>query len=986
MQKYILMLFACSVLLAGCATKKNPVDYVDPLIGTGAHGHTYPGATIPFGMVQLSPDTRIDSWDGCSGYHYSDSTILGFSHTHLSGTGVGDYGDIRLMPTIGDVLFNPGTESDPESGYRSRFSHDNEIANAGFYSVILEDYDIKAELTVGERTGYHKYTFPKSQKSNVIIDLTESVTSDVINELGLRLINDTTIAGYRKTQGWAYDQWIYFYAVFSKPFDEATFKYGDQLVEASNEIIKAKDLKVAVSFKTEDQEEVFVKVGISATSIQGAKKNLEAEKLIDFETSKVEARQLWARSLDRIKVEGGSEADLTKFYTAYYHSLLAPNLFSDADGSYRGHDAKVHRSNKKMYTVFSLWDTFRGLHPLLTITEQEKTREFISSMLDMHEKGGLLPVWELAGNETNCMIGYHSIPVIYDAINKGVYAKDDIELQKQALEAMLSSARHDQFGLKHYRKEGYVPAGKEGEAVSKTLEYAYDDWCIAQLAKSIGENEIYNEFIERAQFWKNIFDRENGFVRGRMNGEFVKPFDPTEVNFMLTEANTWQYNFFMPHDVSALIDYLGGELSFIEKLDELFYTEAVLSGRHQSDITGLIGQYAHGNEPSHHMAYLYNYAGAPWKGAEIIRRVLDELYTEKPDGLCGNEDCGQMSAWYVLSSMGFYPVCPGDNIYVIGTPIFDNITIELESGKQFAINATGLSKDNIYIQSIKHNGVDYPYSYITHQMIEEGGEIEFVMGSKPSNWGVDKSAWPKSEIKDDIITETPYFESTSKTFTKDHKVEILSINCEAEIYYTLDGSIPTTESKSYLKPLKLTKSSKIKAIAVVNNVTSRVVEAEYLKIPGGRSIDIKNAYSSQYTAGGDIGLIDFIRGGEDFRTGSWQGYYGVDFQVVIDLGKKQNINSVSGGFLQEQKSWIWMPRYVEILISDDGRNYTKLGKIENDIEDKAQGGITREFGLSKLNQKARFVKVFAKSIEVCPEWHVGAGNKAWIFVDEITIK
>ncbi len=973
--------FLVTILMFSCASqKKEGIDFVNPFIGTDGHGHTYPGAALPFGMVQLSPDTRKDSWDGCSGYHYSDATIMGFSHTHLSGTGVGDYGDIRLMPTVGEVQLFPGEEENPESGYRSRFSHETEKASPGFYAVHLDDYDIDVELSVTERSGYHKYTFPETAEANVIIDLTEAVTSDKINDLGIQIIDQKSLVGYRKTQGWATDQRIYFYLEFSKAFNDFSILSEGEKITDLGVAVSSKDLKAFVQFDVEKGEAIFAKVGISSVSSENAKLNLGED--VAFETVKEKAQKLWQDQLSRIQVKGGTEAQKTTFYTALYHSLLNPNLFSDVNGAYRGHDGQNHQADHKQYTVFSLWDTFRAMHPLFTIIDQKRTNEFIISMLDMYEKGGLLPVWELAGNETNCMIGYHAIPVIYDAYKKGIRGYD----VEKALEAMITSARENQFGLKFLKEEGYIPAGKEGESVSKTLEYAYDDWCIAMMAKDLGKTDIYTEFIERAQYYKNIFDKETGFMRGKINGAFVKPFDPTQVNFMLTEANSWQYNFFVPHDVNGLINLLGGEDKFIAKLDELFNTGAELSGRHQSDITGLIGQYAHGNEPSHHMAYLYNYAGVPAKGANVLRKIMDELYTDQPDGLCGNEDCGQMSAWYVLSALGFYPVCPGDNQYIIGTPLFDEVNLNLENGNVLSIKAQSLSDENIFIQSIKFNGEDYSKSYFTHEMLMKGGEFVYVMGAKPSSWGTKKEDRPVSAITKNLISSVPYFVYDSRTFTNQMELSLVSINHESEIYYSLDGKSPDQNSEKYENPITILKSSTIKAIAYLDGVASKVAVAEFNKIPGGRSIQIKNAYSSQYAAGGDIAMLDFIRGGENFRTGAWQGYYGVDFEAVIDLGESQKINKIAAGFHQEQKSWIWMPRYVEISVSEDGRNFKKLGRIENDIDEKADAGLVKEFGINGFTRQARYVKVFAKSIEVCPDWHVGAGNKAWVFVDEITIK
>ena len=980
MRKTSLWIFILALFLGACSSITETLDFVNPFIGTDAHGHTYPGAALPFGMVQLSPDTRKDSWDGCSGYHYSDSTIMGFSHTHLSGTGVGDYGDIRLMPSIGKVQLFPGDEQNPESGYRSRFSHDTEKASPGFYAVHLDDYDIEVELTVDERSGMHKYVFPKSDQANVIIDLTEAVTSDKINDLGIKVIDRKTIIGYRKTRGWAVDQRIYFYLEFSKDFKEFGILSEGEMITDLNKDINSKDLKAYVQFDTEKGEAIYSKVGISSVSMENAKSNLGQG--MDFELLKDKARKSWKEQLSRIQIKGGTDEQKTTFYTALYHSLLNPNLFSDVNGDYRGHDGENHNSDHRQYTVFSLWDTFRAMHPLFTIIDQKRTNEFIVSMLDMYEKGGLLPVWELAGNETNCMIGYHAIPVIYDAYKKGIRGFD----ADKALEAMMASAHADQFGLKYLKEEGYIPAGKEGESVSKTLEYAYDDWCIAMMAKDLGKMDVYAEFIERAQYYKNIFDAETGFMRGKFNGTFVNPFDPTQVNFMLTEANTWQYNFFVPHDVSGLMNLLGGEEKFIEKLDELFNTSAELSGRHQSDITGLIGQYAHGNEPSHHMAYLYNYAGVPAKGAKILRKIMDDLYTAQPDGLCGNEDCGQMSAWYVLSALGFYPVCPGDNQYIIGTPLFEEIKLNLENGKTLSIKAENLNKENIYIQSIKYNGSDYSKSFFTHEMLMKGGEFVYVMGAEASDWGTRIEDRPHSAITEDLISVVPHFKSVSRTFNDELKVEISAIDPKADIYFSTNGKDPDLTSKKYDKPIILKKTSTIKAVTYTQGVASKVVTVEYNKIPGGRSVQIKNAYSNQYAAGGDIALLDYIRGGENFRTGAWQGYYGVDFEAVVDLGSVQKVREVSAGFLQEQKSWIWMPEYVEIFISDDGKDFTRVSRIKHYVDPKAETGLVQEYSKNLQNTRCRYVKVFAKSIEVCPDWHVGAGNKAWIFIDEIIIK
>lgn len=985
MKFFKLYLFIPFLFLLSCSSEKESVNYVDPFIGTGGHGHTYPGATLPFGMVQLSPDTRVDSWDGCSGYHYSDSTIIGFSHTHLSGTGVGDYGDIRIMPTTGKIMLDPGTEKNPSSGYRSTFSHKTEKVEPGFYSVKLADYNIDVELTTTLRSGFHKYKFPKTDNANIIIDLTNGVTSDVILGLEIEILSDTEIAGLRHTDGWADNQYVYFYAKFSKPFKS----YGIAVDgEINNEIRKAsgKDIKVFVNYSFNNSEKVFVKVGISAVNVEGAKNNLLTEiSEWDFDATKQNAKKTWQKSLDKMKVKGDSDEKKIVFYTALYHAMLAPNLYSDVDGKYRGHDNKIHVAEGfDMYTVFSLWDTFRAEHPLFTIIEPERTIDFIKSMICIYEQGGLLPVWELAASETNCMIGYHSIPVIVDAYIKGL---KDFDIEK-AYEAMKKSALQDQFGLEYYKKYGFIPSGKEGESVSKTLEYAYDDWCIAQIAQALGKENDYNEFIERAQFYKNIYDKESGFMRARLNGAFVDPFDPTEVNFNFTEANSWQYSFFAPQDISGLIEISGGEEKFIKKLDELFSTSTELSGRHQSDITGLIGQYAHGNEPSHHMAYLYSYAGQPWKTQEVVNKILNELYTPEPDGLSGNEDCGQMSAWYVLSASGFYPVTPGDDIYTFGSLLFDEINIYPGNGKHFVIKAENVSDKNYYIQSAKLNGKPYTKSFINHKNIIDGGELVFKMGDKPNkDFGVSKQDVPVSEIKDKKITTVPIVSTDQRTFTKVMEIELFNNTPNTEIYFTLDGSKPDNNSKKYSKPLKLKKHSILRAFAIKDGfLPSKEIFAEFFKIPGGRSIEIKNLFNSQYTAGGNNALIDFIKGSENFRTGAWQGYYGVDFEAVVDLGRDINIHEISAGFLQDQKSWIFMPLEVKFEISTDGKNFISIGKVKNDIPEKQSGGIIKEFTIKGFNKKAKYVRLTAENRKTCPAWHVGAGGKSWIFIDEIVIK
>lgn len=978
----LIILSACTAGDRKSKSELNSEDltrYVNPFVGTDAHGHTFPGAALPFGMVQLSPDTRLEGWDGCGGYHYSDSIVFGFSHTHLSGTGVPDYCDILLMPTTGEVKLNNGA-GQPGTGYSSRFSHRNEKAEAGYYQVFLKDYDITAELTASLRAGMHRYTWAAEKRSNVIIDLTHR---DKVLDSEIEIINDTTVAGYRRSSYWANDQRVYFYAVFSKPFTASGIQSDEKLINEKK--ASGTSLKAYLTFGANEDKTVLVKVGISAVSVEGAKNNMMTEiKDWDFNRVRMEAKETWNRELGKIRVTDKDVARKTTFYTALYHAFLVPNLFMDADGSYRGRDQQIHQAEGfDYYTVFSLWDTFRGEHPLFTITQQKRTVDFIKTMIAQYEQGGRLPVWELAACETECMIGYHSVPVIVDAYMKGIGGFD----MEKAFKAMKHSAELDHFGLKSYKEHGYIPAEDEAESVSKTLEYAYDDWCIAVMAKALGKEEDYKKYMDRAQSYKNIFDPSTGFMRAKMNGRWFEPFDPKEVNFNYTEANSWQYSFFVPQDIRGLAQMTGGNDKLTTRLDALFSESSETTGREQSDITGLIGQYAHGNEPSHHMAYLYNYLGQPWKTQKIARQIMDDLYTEKPDGLCGNEDCGQMSAWYVLSAIGFYPVTPGEPVYTFGSPVFDEVEIGLENGKTFKIKTVNNSPVNKYIQEIRLNGKRSEDLFISHKEIMEGGEIEFEMGSQPNhNSGVSEEYRPVSAIINELILPVPYIGTGSRTFIDSTEISLGSITKGAEIFYTTDGSEPDLHSEKYSKPVVLNNSATIKAIAFREDMTtSKVLTAEFYKIPIGRKIKLNTPYANQYSAGGDLALIDFIRGGSNFRTGAWQGYEGVDLDAVIDLGSIQLISGIEAGFLQDVGAWIFYPEKVDFLVSNDGKTYQNAGSMKNEVSLRDTQVQTKNFALN-FSMKARYIKVVAKNIGVCPDWHWGAGGKAWIFADEIGIK
>jgi len=954
------LLYLSTLFLLACQTQEqNIINYVDPFIGTGGHGHTYPGAASPFGMVQLSPDSRLTGWDGCGGYHYSDSILYGFSHTHLSGTGISDYADVLLMPTTGALKLHNGADGNP--GYASRYSHKNETAQAGYYQVFLEDYTINVELTVSPRTGFHRYTYPDDKNAQVILDLEHR---DRLTDVHLEVVDSSTIRGYRHSTEWAQDQRLFFYARFSSPILQTHFR-NDSLV-------------LGLDFGKLDKA-LLVKVGISAVDMLGAQQNVDTEiPHWDFYAIKNQTQSLWQKSLSKIKVFDRNEDYKTIFYTALYHSMLNPNLYSDVDGRYRGMDLEVHQdSTDNHYTVFSLWDTFRATHPLFSIIEQDRTNQFIRTLLRQYQQGGKLPIWELAANYTNCMIGYHAIPVIADAFVKGIRGYD-LDL---AMEAMLHRANLDSEGLNHYKEKGFIASSDDAESVSKTLEYAYDDWCIAMMADSMGRTKTAQEFYSRAQYYKNLFDPSTGFFRAKVNNNWFGPFIPQEVNFNYTEANAWQYSTFVPQDIQGYINLMGGKEFLENHLDSLFEADSQTSGREQADITGLIGQYAHGNEPSHHMAYLYNYVGKPHKTQHFVRKIMDEQYSVFPDGLSGNEDCGQMSSWYVLSAMGFYSVTPGLDYYVIGTPRFSQVQLKLENAKTFVIKAERLSPSNKYIQSARLNGQPYHLSYLKHSQLMMGGELVFMMGPEPSQWASQQA--PPSSIEIYPLTPVPYFITNSQTFTDSMLVK-MGTATESEIRYTTDGSSVKSTSPLYQKPIMLKHNTILKARAFSANGKSTEIRSNFYKIDGSRKVSLQSQYANQYAAAGDKTIIDFLRGTDSYRTGRWQGYR-EDVEATIDLGKIKPISYLAIGFLQDIKSWIFYPPQVEFLISDDGQQFKSVATIKNTFSDQEYGSFNHDFSCN-VQLYARYIKIKALNYGKCPEWHLGAGGQSWLFTDEVIIR
>ncbi len=966
----LILLFVLTNIL-NSFSQQNISQYVDPMIGTGGHGHTYPGAVMPHGMVQLSPDTRLAGWDGCSGYHYSDNYIYGFTHTHLSGTGCSDYGDILLMPMSG----NPSPDN---KIYGSAFSHENEKASPGYYSVKLTDDNILAELTTSTRVGFHRYSFANASKNNIILDLNHR---DPVMEASIKIINNNTVVGLRRSKAWANNQYVYFAIEFSEPFAEYAIYKDDKTVAASiSELDSAKNIKAYFQF---NNKQVMAKVAISSVSVEGAQKNLAAEIAgWDFEQVKQLANASWNKELRKIEITTTNTAQLRTFYTALYHTMIVPNINMDVDGQYRGRDNQIHTAvGFTNYSVFSLWDTYRAAHPLYTIIDRQRTLDYVQSFLAQYKEGGRLPVWELSGCETDCMIGYHSVPVIVDAYRKGITGFDT----ELALEAMKKSATWNHLGLPAIIDHGYLEMDDEHESVSKTLEYAYDDWCIAQFAKDINHPLDYINYIKRAQSYKNILDVQSGFMRPRKNGNWISPFDPREVNNNFTEANSWQYSFYTPQDISGYIELLGGKNRMERKLDSLFTENSATTGRQQEDISGLIGQYAHGNEPSHHIAYLYNFIGKAYKTQEKVHQIMKEMYQDKPDGLAGNEDCGQMSAWYVLSALGIYPVTPGTNDFIIGTPLFQNAQIHLENGKTFTVAASSVSDKNYYIQSATLNGKAYTPSFIRYDDIWKGGEIAFSMGSKASLFG--NNAFPITEIKEHTIVLNPIVDGGNMTFQKNATINIYSNQTGVEFYYTLDGSTPSKLSQKYRLPFRVEHTATIKAIAInKQGAQSYITTTSFMKAPNNWTIQLVSPCEPQYSAGSDDALINGYKGTVNWRMGNWQGFQKATMEAIIDLKEMASISTLTTSFLQDTRAWIIAPKKVMVEISTDGKTYTEVYAKENflPIDD-----LTVQIVPILANfptAKARYVKLKAVQYGKLPAWHEGAGGDSHIFIDEIRVQ
>ena len=850
-KKLTLLLLALAAL--GCSPRSaDPVDYVNPFIGTGFHGHTYPGATTPFGMVQLSPDTRAGNWDACAGYHYSDTTIDGFSHTHLSGTGCADLADILFHPTTREIVIHDG-ECVLQPYF---FSHDDERASCGYYAVTLPDVNIGVELTAAPRTGVHRYTFTGKGPRQVIVDLLHTVTEEKIDLCELRRTAPGELAGMRRTQGWVPNQYVFFAARFSEPFADVQL-LGD---------------KQAVLTFAPDVRTLTIAVGLSSVSVENARMNSLAEvPELDFDAVHARAVGQWRKALGDIVVEGGSRDEMTNFYTAQYHTKLTPNLMSDVNGEYRRHDQTVARmpEGESYYSTFSLWDTFRAWNPLQTLVDTALVNDMIRSMLDMYDSTGELPIWPLASGETGTMIGYHAVSVIADAYLKGIRGYD----ADKALEAMIRSSNINKKGSDYYTVQGYIPSNIKRESVSCTLEYAYDDWAIARMAQAMGRDDVFGEYARRALNYVNVFDGSTCFFRGRQSdGNWSAPFEEFATGRDYTEATPWHYRFFVPHDVNGLIQLFGSREAFIREMDRLFTLESDEMQLDVSDVTGLMGQYAHGNEPSHHMAYLYNYVGQPWKTQELTRRLLHEMYAPTPEGIIGNEDCGQMSAWYVFSSLGFYPVCPGSNEFALTAPQFPKAVVRLANGRTLTVTADN-PRRSVYIASVTLDGKPIDRNYITYDELMQGGELHFALRPRPDyERGTDDAAAPHSLTRGEAVS-IPYTTQNVSLFAEPLAVALATTTAGAEIRYTLDGSEATEASALYAAPVPVDRSLTLKAkgfkpgAAPSRTLTLEAEKAVFRKgAPAGETAMRPGVAYSYYE--GVFSCVDDIRKGKYVSSGT----------------------------------------------------------------------------------------------------------------------
>ena len=929
---------AAAALLFACNDAGSPADYVDPMVGTGFHGHTYPGAVLPFGMVQLSPDTRTEGWDACSGYHYDDNTIIGFSHTHLSGTGCADLLDILVSPYAEKPEIRTGEESGSTGRQSSAvlkphtFSHSAEHSSCGYYSVKFPLEGISAEMTASTRTGVHRYTFGNKGPKYILFDLNHATVGETVNEASLQVLSDTRISGMRRTTGWVADQYVYFDARFSAPFAESE--------------ILSDGRQVLLTFAPEIQT-VEIAVGLSSVNSENAYENSLAEvPELDFDAVRTVAEAIWDDALGHMTVRGGKRRDLANFYTAYYHTMLAPNIMNDVNGQYRRNDGSIATvpDGRNYYSTFSLWDTFRAWHPLQTLLDTAFVNDMVWSMLDMYDCDGELPIWPLASGETGTMIGYHSVSVISDAWCKGIRGFD----AEKALDAMVRSSDINGKGSDKYIEYGYVPSNLKRESVSLTLEYAYDDWTIARMAEQTGRTDVAEEYYRRAANYMHVFDGSTSFFRGRnTDGSWASPFEQFSTGRDYTEATPWHYRFFVPHDVKGMEQLFGGRDLFVKALDDLFTLESDDMDITLSDVTGLKGQYAHGNEPSHHMAYLYSYVGMPWKTQELVRELLDEMYSPDPEGIIGNEDCGQMSAWYIFSALGFYPVCPGTDQFILTTPLFEEAVLDLDGGRTLKVTADNPGR-NRYISRVLLNGEEITAPYVTYSQLMGGGELHFELSRRPAACAAPEqdtasaSTAPYSMTSGRFVS-LPYTTAQVNLFVDNVDIDLGTATPDAEIRYTTDGSEPDAGSRLYTEPVRIDKSAVLKVrafkdgfepspVLVLDAVKAEFIPASHVAspVPGvkytfctGKFGDVTAMSQSHIVSSGIMPV-------PDIASAPQEDHYGYVFSGYIDI--------------PETGVWTFMTK------SDDGSvlEIDGVKVVDNDsshAEVSATGRVALEKGL-----------------------------------------
>lgn len=998
-----IIILAVAMLCSCNQQPKDVLDYVDPFIGTGAHGHTFPGATTPFGMVQLSPSNDFKGWDWCSGYHKSDSVLKGFAHTHVSGTGLAGLGDILMMPTSGEVKTNPGTESNPESGFRSRFSHDKEKASAGYYYVNLTDYEIDVELTSSPRVGFHRYTFNKGGKSNVVIDPTHNIMEKVF-ATKLEIISDTEIRGYKKCHGEGGDRKIFFKAQFSKPFDKSGIVSDGKNISAKN-IENGSENRAFVTFNNLKRGEVVeVKVALSFTGLDGANKNFIAEASTkNFDKALSESKKIWRDVISKIDVEKASLKQKRILYSGLYHMYIAPNTISDVDGKYWV-DGRVEQSKHKQFSTYSTWDTFRATHPMFTIIDKERTSQIANSLISRYTEQKLtMPIWELCGNDNACMIAYSPVSVIADAALKGIKGvslNDAFEASKYtALNFTKVSPNSGGPGTKELDEFGFIPS-EIIQSVSKNMETSYMDWCIYMMAKKLKRNDDTTFFMKRAHSIFNLYNEENGWFWPRSMGG-----KPVEIDFSgwkdlqrnYISGNIWGYSTFVPHAMQKLIKIKGGNAEFNKWLDKIFADTTQIGGHAHVDISGFIGKYGHGDEPSHQMPYLYNYSGQPWKSQKLVRQSLSSFYDDTPEGIENNEDCGQMSAWYIFSSLGFYPVCPGDQKYIFGSPLLEKASLVLEDGKRFTVVSKNNSEDNVYINKVVLNGKKITRNYITHSEIMSGGELVFYMSDKPNrSRGVNSFDLPDYGNSNKPVefeepqrkkAYTPYELNSTNVFNNKRVVTLKSYDYNAKIRYTLNGKEPDNKSKLYTKPIILRSDVMLKSKAFLGGMkSSEEFSREYYKTSGilEKAKITLVTKPKRYGMGDGSQIFDKKTGSVDFNDGSWSGFDGENLEVILDFPTEQKINSIVVGALTSTFSWIFPPKSVEVYTIDATNKETLAGKLNVDMP----LGETKEINRFKINvsKKSKRFKLVVRHTGKLPKWHGGSGNIGWMFIDEVVVK